>query len=118
MRLYEFGGNATAIPAEDLQRLVALSELLAGQSEIAGENPSISVKSFLQHAKNLGVENLSSRSFVNASTQPPLSNVIKNIENDEIYFTAAEEPEEDTAAVTDTDIVGKMADRQAKKAFK
>lgn len=123
MRLYEFAADGIsqppAIPQEDLLRLTALSELLAGQSEQAGENPSISMKSFLQHAKNLGVENLSPRSFVNASTQEPLSNVIKNIEDDEIYFSNAEEEVKgDTGEVAAGDVVSKMADRQAKQAFK
>ena len=80
---------------------------------------------FLQHAKNMGMNNISDDSFINASTQTPLSNVIKTIDKDVIYFRGADEPNTtDTptsSGPTPDDnkaIVSKMADRVAQRSLK
>lgn len=80
---------------------------------------------FLRHAKNMGMTNISDDSFINASTQEPLSNVIRNIDKDVIYFRGADEadtastPTASGPAPTDNKaIVSKMANRVAKQATK
>lgn len=125
MRLREFVTAPSPIAKEDLLRLTALAELFMNQSETAGENPSMDLDAFLQHAKNMGMANINDSSFINASTQLPLSDVIKTIDKDVIYFRGAEEPES-TAAPTASGptpnnnkaIVSKMANRQAQQATK
>ena len=125
MRLREFATAPSAIPENDLLRLTALAELFMNQSKTAGANATMDLDAFLQHAKNMGMNNISDDSFINASTQIPLSNVIKNIDKDVIYFRGSEEPqstEVPTAsgpAPTDNQaIVSKMANRVAKQATK
>lgn len=95
------------------------------QSETAGENPSIELDAFLRHAKNMGMSNISDDSFIDASTREPLNNVIRNIDQDVIYFRGADEPVTtevpQASGPTPSDnqaIVSKMANRVAKQATK
>ena len=125
MRLREFATAPSAIPENDLLRLTALAELFMNQSETAGENATMDLDAFLQHAKNMGMSNISNDSFINASTAAPLSNVIRTIDKDVIYFRGAEEqpaaevPTASGPAPTDNKaIVSKMANRVAKQATK
>ena len=125
MRLREFATAPSAIPKNDLLRLTALAELFMNQSETAGENATMDLDAFLQHAKNMGMSNISNDSFINASTAAPLSNVIRTIDKDVIYFRGADEqpaaevPTASGPAPTDNKaIVGKMANRVAKQATK
>jgi uncharacterized protein YfdQ (DUF2303 family) len=125
VRLREFASAPSAIPKNDLLRLTALAELFMNQSETAGENATMDLDAFLQHAKNMGMNNISDDSFINASTQPPLSNVIKTVNQDVIYFRGANEPESTQVptatgpAPTDNKaIVSRMANRVAKQATK
>lgn len=122
MRLREFASAPAAIPKNDLLKLTGLAELFMNQSETAGENATMDLPAFLNHAKNMGVMNVSDESFINASTQLPLSNVIKTVDQDVIYFKGSNEP--DTAETpmaagpTPDDnkaIVSKMANRAIKK---
>ena len=125
MRLREFATAPSAIPENDLLRLTALAELFMNQSETAGENATMDLDAFLQHAKNMGMSNISNDSFINASTAAPLSNVIRTIDKDVIYFRGAEEqpaaevPTASGPAPTDNKaIVSKMANRVANHATK
>ena len=125
MRLREFATAPSAIPENDLLRLTALAELFMNQSETAGANATMDLDAFLQHAKNMGMNNISDDSFITASTQPPLSNVIKTVDKDMIYFRGADEadtaetPTSSGPAPTDNKaIVSKMANRVAKQATK
>jgi uncharacterized protein YfdQ (DUF2303 family) len=125
VRLREFATAPSAIPENDLLRLTALAELFMNQSETAGANATMDLDAFLQHAKNMGMNNISDDSFITASTQTPLSNVIKTVDKDVIYFRGAEEPESTEVptasgpAPTDNKaIVSKMANRVAKQATK
>jgi hypothetical protein len=125
VRLREFVTSPSPIPANDLLRLTALAELFMNQSETAGANATMDLDAFLQHAKNMGMNNISDDSFINASTQTPLSNVIKTIDKDVIYFRGADEPNTtDTptsSGPTPDDnkaIVSKMADRVAQRSLK
>jgi len=125
VRLREFATAPSAIPENDLLRLTALAELFMNQSETAGENATMDLDAFLQHAKNMGMSNISNDSFINASTAAPLSNVIRTIDKDVIYFRGAEEqpaaevPTASGPAPTDNKaIVSKMANRVAKQATK
>lgn len=102
-----------------------MAELFMNQSETAGENATMDLDAFLQHAKNMGMNNISDDSFINASTAAPLSNVIRTIDKDVIYFRGANEPETAQAptasgpAPTDNKaIVSKMANRVARQATK
>ena len=95
------------------------------QSETAGENATMDLDAFLQHAKNMGMSNISNDSFINASTAAPLSNVIRTIDKDVIYFRGADEqpaaevPTASGPAPTDNKaIVSRMANRVAKQATK
>ena len=125
MRLREFVTAPSPIAKEDLLRLTALAELFMNQSETAGENATMDLDAFLQHAKNMGMSNISNDSFINASTAAPLSNVIRTIDKDVIYFRGADEqpaaevPTASGPAPTDNKaIVSKMANRVAKQATK
>jgi hypothetical protein len=125
VRLREFATAPSAIPENDLLRLTALAELFMNQSETAGENATMDLDAFLQHAKNMGMSNISNDSFINASTAAPLSNVIRTIDKDVIYFRGAEEqpaaevPTASGPAPTDNKaIVSKMANRVANHATK
>lgn len=125
MRLREFATQPSAIPKNDLLRLTALAELFMNQSETAGENATMDLDAFLQHAKNMGMSNISDDSFINASTQVPLSNVIQTIDKDVIYFRGANQQQSVAAptasgpAPTDNKaIVSKMANRVARQATK
>jgi uncharacterized protein YfdQ (DUF2303 family) len=125
VRLREFATAPSAIPENDLLRLTALAELFMNQSETAGANATMDLDAFLQHAKNMGMNNISDDSFITASTQTPLSNVIKTVDKDVIYFRGADEPESTEVATASgpapTDnkaIVSKMANRVARQATK
>ena len=125
MRLREFVTAPSPIAKEDLLRLTALAELFMNQSETAGENATMDLDAFLQHAKNMGMSNISNDSFINASTAAPLSNVIRTIDKDVIYFRGADEqpaaevPTASGPAPTDNKaIVSKMANRVARQATK
>jgi uncharacterized protein YfdQ (DUF2303 family) len=125
VRLREFATAPSAIPENDLLRLTALAELFMNQSETAGANATMDLDAFLQHAKNMGMNNISDDSFITASTQTPLSNVIKTVDKDVIYFRGADEPESTevptSSGPTPDDnkaIVSKMANRVAKQATK
>lgn len=123
MRLREFASAPAAIPKNDLLKLTGLAELFMNQSETAGENATMDLSAFLNHAKNMGVMNVSDESFINASTQLPLSNVIKTVDQDVIYFRGANdadtaEPPQTASGPTPDDnqaIVSKMANRAIKK---
>ena len=118
MRLREFSSDSAS---QVDQELVALTSLLKQQSEHAGADLKISLGSFMQLARNLGINNLSKEQLINFSSQPPLNNIIKNIQGDEVFFKGAEDETtgaSSTAPDENAKIVDKMADRQAKKALK
>lgn len=112
MRLREFASDQQVD-----QELVALSELLKNQSLNAGADAKISLGSFMNLARNLGINNLSKEQLVDFATKPPLDQVIKAVKGDEIIFKGAEDEETDTTSTPDENakIVDKMADRQVKK---
>ena len=114
MRLREFAGEVQQAD----QELVALSELLKQQSENAGADAKISLGSFMNLARNLGINNLSKEQLINLSTQPPLDNIIKAIKGDEVLFKGAEDEVADTTTPEPDEnakIVDQMANRQVKK---
>lgn len=102
-----------------------MAELFMNQSETAGENATMDLDAFLQHAKNMGMSNISDDSLINASTAAPLSNVIRTIDQNVIYFRGADKkqaeemPTASGPAPTDNKaIVSKMANRVARQATK
>jgi len=118
MRLREFENDSSG---QVDQELVALTALLKQQSERAGANPKISLASFMQLARNLGINNLSKQQLVDFATKPPLNGVIQSVTGDEVLFKGAEDNEMDTEAPSPDEnarIVDKMAQKQAKNAMK
>lgn len=122
MRLREFADDGSRAPA---QELLALSALLTRQAQAAGAAAKISIDAFVELAKNVGIRNLDRRNLIDLSGQPPLKNIIKKIEGNEVYFvddsgadtnTGVEDPQRQAALNAAT--VDKMASRQAKKALK
>jgi len=116
MRLREFSSDSSVD-----QELVALTALLKQQSENAGASPKISLSSFMQLARNLGINNLSKEQLVDFATKPPLNGVIQSVTGDEVLFKGAEDEQMDTEAPSPDEnakIVDKMAQKQAKKSLK
>jgi len=115
MRLREFASDSAG---QVDQELVALTSLLKQQSENAGADLKISLAAFMNLARNLGINNLSKEQLINFATEEPLSNVIKTIRGDEVYFKGAEDEESDTETPKPDEnekIVDKMAQSQVKR---
>ena len=115
MRLREFASDSAG---QVDQELVALTSLLKQQSENAGADLKISLDAFMNLARNLGINNLSKEQLINFATEEPLSNVIKTIRGDEVYFKGAEDEESDTETPKPDEnekIVDKMAQSQVKR---
>jgi hypothetical protein len=117
MLIYE-----VAAPNVDATRLAALAEFLNGRADDTTGQKKISTKAFLELASNMGIA-LSKSQLKQMSQQPPLSNIIANVEGDdneygsgEVIFRGAEPEVNDAEQSVDQSraIVDKMAKRASK----
>lgn len=88
MRINEVLSAANG-PTENNSQLVALATFLTTRATEMGAKPQLSLKAFSQLARNLGVA-VSFNSIKDLVSKPPLSNVISNVDQDNVYFKTAE----------------------------
>ena len=111
MRLLEFDTSL------DTQKLVALGEFLLARAADTDARRKISVATFLQLANNQGI-NISQDQLMTMAQQPPLNNIIQDIQGDEIVFKGAEEPAPNMTVDQAQQTVDRMAKRASAKASK
>lgn len=112
MRIREFQE-----PSVDSGKLVALAQFLLGRAKDTDAKRTIGIDSFLSLAHNMGIS-LTADQLKNLISQPPLNNVIANVEGDDETGTVVFKGEE---AVTDTmsvDQARQTVDMMAKRAAK
>lgn len=102
----------------DSGKLSALAQLLLGRAEDTDAQKTISVKSFLQLAANLGIS-LTGQQLRTMIQQPPLNNIIANIDGDDetgtVVFKGAEQEPTQMPVDQAQKTVSQMAKRAAKK---
>lgn len=97
----------------DMQKLVALTELLIGRSEDTGAEKKVSINSFIQMARSVGL-NMSEEQLRDLTSQLPLSNIIANVTDTEVVFQGANEFSSDQMSVDQARAtVDQMAHRAA-----
>lgn len=116
MRLYEFASTPEQNTEGNNAQLVALATFLTTRATEMGAEAKLSLKAFSQVARNLGVP-VSFNSIKDIVTQPPLSNVISKVDQDNVYFKT---PENDVEALTKGNVQDPEAkvDSMAKSAMK
>lgn len=108
MRLFEFEQPQ---PSPDAEKLAALSQFLLARADDTGAQKKISVDAFLKLANNQGIS-LTRDQLIDMSQQPPLNNLIQNVEGEEVIFKG-DETAPDTMSV---DQARATVDRMAKRA--
>ena len=83
MRICEVAGEA------DVTKLAALSQFLLGRAQDTDAAKTISTDAFIKLAANMGISITSDR-LADLIQQPPLNNIIANLEGDTITFQGAE----------------------------
>ena len=103
------------VASPDSQKLVALSQFLAGRAEDTTAKKEIKQQAFINLAKSLGV-NIDPEQLSGLIGQPPLSNVLEplDIGSDVIRFKGAEEP----VAGMSVDQAEQVVNQNAKSALK
>ena len=113
MRLVEF--NVSTVNTE---KLAALSQFLLSRTDDTNAKKTMPVSSFLELANNMGIS-LTDDQLRNLIQQPPLSEIIANIEGDSdtgtITFKGAEEVAPNMSVDQARDTVNTMAKRAASK---
>lgn len=109
MKLVEF-----TISDKNSEQLTVLSQFLLSRAKDTDSQKRISVQAFLKIAADMGIS-FTRDQLLNQVAQPPLSNLIDNVEGDEIVFKG-----DDTAAAAmpvskAQDVVGKMSKRALSK---
>ena len=83
MRIREVAGDV------DVNKLAALSQFLLGRAEDTDAAKTISTAAFIKLASNMGISITADR-LMDLIQQPPLNNIIANIEGDTITFQGAD----------------------------
>jgi hypothetical protein len=83
MLIREVAGDA------DVNKLAAVAQFLLGRAEDTDAAKTISTAAFIKLASNMGISITSDR-LANLIQQPPLNNIIANIEGDTITFQGAD----------------------------
>lgn len=96
------------------QRLAALITFLNGRSEDTAAQKKISVDAFIKLAANMGIS-LTKQQLIAQAGQPPLNNLIANIQDDEIIFQGSEIANDTMTVDQARKTVDSMAKRAAKK---
>jgi hypothetical protein len=113
MRLVEF-----EVSTVNTEKLAALSQFLLSRTDDTDAKKTMPVSSFLDLANNMGVS-LTDDQLRNLIQQPPLSEIIANIEGDTetgtITFKGADEVAPNMSVDQARDTVNTMAKRAASK---
>lgn len=83
MRIREVAGEV------DTNKLAALSQFLLGRAEDTDAAKTISITAFIKLASNMGISITPDR-LMDLIQQPPLNNIIANVEGDTITFQGAD----------------------------
>jgi hypothetical protein len=83
MLIREVAGDA------DVNKLAAVAQFLLGRAEDTDAARTISTAAFIKLASNMGISITADR-LADLIQQPPLNNIIANIEGDTITFQGAE----------------------------
>jgi hypothetical protein len=83
MRIREVAGEV------DVNKLAALSQFLLGRAEDTDAAKTISTAAFIKLASNMGISITADR-LMDLIQQPPLNNIIANVEGDTITFQGAD----------------------------
>ncbi len=83
MLICEVAGNA------DVTKLAALSQFLLGRAQDTDAAKTISTAAFIKLASNMGISVTPDR-LIDLIQQPPLNNIIANVEDDTITFQGAD----------------------------
>lgn len=73
----------------DTTKLAALSQFLLGRTEDTDAAKTISTDAFIKLAANLGIS-ITRDQLIDLIQQPPLNNIISNLEGDTMTFRGAE----------------------------
>jgi hypothetical protein len=113
MRLVEF-----EVSTVNTEKLAALSQFLLSRTDDTNAKKTMPVSSFIDLANNMGVS-LTDDQLRNLIQQPPLSEIIANIEGDSntgtITFKGADEVAPNMSVDQARDTVNTMAKRAASK---
>ena len=71
-------------------KLAALGEFLVGRADDAASSKKISIASFINLAKDMGVS-LTDTQLRAMIARPPLSNIISNVTDNEVMFKGSEQ---------------------------
>ena len=111
--------NEVFSPQPDVAKLAALADFLTGRAEDRSAPKKISTDAFISLAKNMKIS-MTLDQLKNLSQQEPLSNIIRNVEDDTVIFhdiddPSGEEPNDTMDVQQAQATVDKMAKRAAKK---
>ena len=112
MRLYEFENPEASVNSGEL---AALTQFLLARAEGEDAQKTFDVNAFLKLANDMGIS-LTQDQLIAQSQQPPLNNLISNVEGDQIIFKGADDVENTQMSVNQArDTVDSMAKRAASK---
>jgi hypothetical protein len=101
----------------DSAKLAALGQFLLGRAQDTDAEKTISTSAFMKLANSMGIS-LTIDQLVDLSQQPPLSNIIANVEGDTVVFRGADSQPADGMTVDQARAtVDSMAKRAAKNAI-
>ncbi len=100
--------------SRDSEQLGALAQFLLSRADDTGSRKKISVPAFLQIAADMGIS-FTRDQLLNQVKQPPLSNLIDNVEGDEIIFRGEQTADATMSVSKAQDVVGKMSKRALSK---
>jgi hypothetical protein len=107
MLLFEFD------TLDNKKELVALSQFLLSRAKDTDAKNSISVEAFIKLAANMGIS-ITSQQLIQMAQQEPLSNVIADVNDEQIIFKGSEE----SSTTMSVDQARATVDRMAKRAIK
>ena len=103
-------------PSVDSAKLASLAQFLIARADDTNAQKKISVPAFLKLAQGQGIS-LTPDVLRDMSEKPPLNNLIRNIQGDEILFKGDDTPD-DTMSVDQAEkTVDSMAKRATRKSF-
>jgi hypothetical protein len=109
MRLVEFDTSTI-----DSEELVALSQFLLARAEDTGGQKKISVSAFLKIVGDMGIS-FTKDQLLSQASLPPLSNLIDNVEGDEIIFKGNETADSTMSVSNAQNVVNSMSKRALNK---
>lgn len=109
MKLVEF-----TISDKNSEQLTVLSQFLLSRAKDTDSQKRISVQAFLKIAADMGIS-FTRDQLLNQVAQPPLSNLIDNVEGDEIVFKGDDTADAAMPVSKAQDVVGKMSKRALSK---